>query len=108
MSIKEFGITRGNWGETYSIVLKNKNYSPYSAKIYIQSKGGTLLVNGSSCVVNATDGNKNTLIEWTPPSGSFGVAASLSDYLASVTFSGTSFQHTTPRFQWQIYDELRG
>jgi len=108
MSVREFGIKRGNWGETYSIVLKNKDYSAYSAKIYIQSKSGTMLVNGSACVVAATDGARNTLVEWTVPSGSFGIAASLSDYLSEITFSGVSFNHSIPTFNWQVYDELRG
>lgn len=108
MPVKEFGIKRGNWGETFSILYKKNNLSDKSAKIYIQSKSGTMLVNGSDCVVSATDNNKRTLIEWTPPSGSFGSAASLSDYLVEITFSGVGFQHSTPTFKWQVYDELRG
>lgn len=108
MTRKELGIKRGNWGDTYSIILKNKNLSGRTAKIYIQSVGGTMLVNGSACVVAATDNNKHTLIEWTPPSGSFGSAASLSDYLVEITFSGAASQYSTPTFKWQVYDELRG
>ena len=107
MSHKELGIKRGNWGSTYSIVLKNKDLSDKTAKIYIKSAGGTLLVNGSDCVVYATDGAKNTLIEWSPPTGAFGAAASTQDYLVEITFSGVGFQYSIPTFNWQVYSELR-
>ena len=106
--MSELGITRGDFGATYRIVVKNVNYSAQGANINIQSSGGTMLVTNSTCTVTATDENRNTLVEWTPASGQFGATASLVDYLATVTFSGAGLRDSTYKFNWQVYDELRG
>lgn len=104
----EVGIKRGNFGGTYSFIIKNVDYSSYGAKIYVQSSGGTMLVNGTDCTVSATDSSKNTLVLYTPASGQFGAAASTVDYLAEITFSGAGFRDSTQTFYWQVHDELRG
>lgn len=104
----EVGIKRGNFGGTYSFIIKNVDYSTYGAKIYVESSGGTVLVNGTDCTVSATDGSKNTLVLYTPASGHFGAAASTVDYLAEITFSGTDFRDSTKTFGWQVFNELRG
>lgn len=107
MSIKEVGIKRGNFGATYQFIVKNKNYSNYGASLFVQSSGGTYLISGASCTVVATDGTKNTLVEFTPASGNFGLSASITNYLAEITFSGARFRDSTETFTWQVYDELR-
>ncbi len=104
----EVGIKRGNFGGTYIFIIKNVDYSSYGAKIYVQSSGGTVLVNGTDCTVVATDGARNTLVSYTPASGHFGVTASTMDYLAEITFSGSDFRDSTKTFNWQVHDELRG
>jgi len=104
----EVGIKRGNFGGGYQFVIKNVDYSAYGAKIYVESSGGTVLVNGTDCTVSATDGSKNTLVLYTPASGHFGAAASTVDYLAEITFSGVDFRDSTKTFGWQVFDELRG
>ena len=104
----EVGIKRGNFGGTYEFIIKNVDYSSYGAKIYVQSSGGTMLVNGTDCTVVATDGAKNTLVSYTPASGHFGAAASMVDYLAEITFSGVDFRDSTKTFGFQVFDELRG
>lgn len=106
--MKEVGIKRGNFGGTYRFIVKNTAYSSYDANIYIQSSGGTMLVNGASCTTSPTDGNKHTEVLYTPASGHFGVAASLVDYLVEIEFSGAGFRDTTETFKWQVHDELRG
>ena len=104
----EVGIGRGNFGGTYRFIIKNVDYSAHGAKIYVQSSGGTMLVNGSECTVSATDGSKNTLVLFTPASGHFGATASTVDYLAEITFSGADFRESTKVFGWQVFNELRG
>lgn len=106
--VEEVGIKRGSFGATYKFVVKGVDYSAYSAKIYVQSSGGTLLINGDACTVSATDGSKNTLVEYTPASGKFGAAASLVKYLAEIEFSGAAFRDPTETFFWKVHDELRG
>ena len=106
--VQELGIKRGNFGQTYNIIVKGVDYSNYDAKIYVQSSGGTVLVNGANCTVVATDGSKNTLVSYVPLSGAFGAAASLTDYIAEITFSGAVFSDSTQSFKWQVHDELRG
>ena len=106
--LDEVGIKRGNFGATYQFVVKGVDYSGLGAKIYVQSQGGTMLVNGYGCTTSATDGNKNTLVEYTVASGHFGLAASLADYVAEIEFSGAAFRDTTESFKWQVHDELRG
>jgi len=103
----EVGIKRGNYGATYRFVVKNVNYAQYEANIYVQSSGGTMLVDGASCTVTATDNGKNTLVEYTPASGHFGISASLTDYHGEITFSGANLRESTQTFNWQVYDELR-
>ena len=105
--MKEVGIKRGNFGGTWQFVVKNVDWSDYGAKIYVQSAGGTLLVSGSNCVVSATDGSRNTLVQYAPASGHFGVKASTVDYLCEITFSGASFRESTETFNWHVHDELR-
>ncbi len=104
----EVGIKRGNFGGTYRFIVKNVDYSAYTAKIYVQSSGGTMLVNGTDCTVSATDNAQNTLVLYTPASGQFGAAASTVDYLAEITFLGAGFRDSTETFRWQVFDELRG
>ena len=104
----EVGIKRGDFGATYRFVIKNVDYSNYGANLYVQSSGGTMLLDKVECTVVATDNGKNTLVTYTPASTVFGVAASLVDYLASITFSGVGFRDTTKTFKWQVHDELRG
>ena len=104
----ELGIKRGNFGQSYKIIVKGVDYSAYGANIYVQSSGGSILVNGATCTVAATDSSKNTLVTYTPASGAFGAAASLADYWAEITFSGASFRDSTESFKWQVHDELRG
>jgi hypothetical protein len=106
--MEEIGIKRGDFGATYQFIIKGVDYSGYGARMYVQSVGGTMLVNGAGCTVSATDNNKNTLVEYTPASGAFGTAASLADYIGEITFSGTAFRDTTETFKWQVHDELRG
>ena len=106
--MKEVGIKRGNFGGTYQFIVKGVDYSEYEGNIYVQSSGGTMLVNGASCTTSATNNNKNTLVEYSPASGAFGAAASLVDYLVEITFSGASFRDSTETFKWQVHDELRG
>jgi hypothetical protein len=103
----EVGIKRGNFGATYRFIVKNIDYSNYGASIFVQSSGGTTLVDGASCTVSATDNSRNTLVEYTPASGHFGVAASLVDYLSEIEFSGAGLRESTQTFKWQVYDELR-
>jgi len=67
-----------------------------------------MLVNGTDCTVSATDGSKNSLVQYTPASGQFGAAASTVDYLGEITFSGADFRDSTQSFNWQVYNELRG
>ena len=104
----EVGIKRGNFGGTYQFIVKNVDYSAYGAKLYVESSGGTVLINGTDCTVAATDGNKNTLVEYTPASGHFGVTASTVEYLAEITFWAAGFQDSTETFRWHVFDELRG
>jgi len=109
--VEEVGIKRGSFGATYQFVVKGVDYSGYSAKIYVQSVNGTMLINGANCVVTVTNSNKrvqDTLVEYTPATGAFGIVASLADYWAEITFSGTAFRDTTESFKWQVHDELRG
>jgi len=106
--VTEVGIKRGGFGATYQFIVRGEDYSNYDAKIYVQSSGGTLLVNGASCTVTATDNSKNTLVEYTPASGAFGSSASLMKYHAEIEFSGSNFRDSTETFFWQIHDELRG
>ena len=102
-------IVRGDFGETYQFIIKNRDYSSYSGLIYVQSSGGTVLVDGTGVdSVAATDGSKNTLVKWTPASGVFGTNASLVDYLARIRFSGSNFRATSELFKWEIEDELMG
>jgi hypothetical protein len=108
MSFKEVGIKRGNFGRTYQFIVKNVDYSNYEANIFIQSSGGTYLISGADCVVDATDNSKNTIVEFTPASGMFGAKASIADYVAEITFSGARFRDSTDTFTWQVYDEVRG
>lgn len=105
---KEVGIKRGNFGATYQFIIKNVDYSDYTAKLYVQSSGGTVLISGAACTAVATDGSKNTLVSYIPTSGKFGVSASIADYIAEITFSGANFRDSTETFNWQVYDEVRG
>jgi len=75
--VEEIGIVKGDFGKDYEFVLKNKNYSSYTAKIFFKRSGGGILYSsGDSLTVVATDGDKNTLFTYTVPSGRFGVNAS--------------------------------
>ena len=107
MPTEILGIKRGNFGSPYRIVVKNANYSAYGAKVYVESSGGTMLINGSDCVVSATDSSKNTLVLFTPASGQFGFAASYVKYNVEVTFSGGGFRDSTDTFSWKVERELR-
>lgn len=108
MSLKEVGIKRGNFGASYQFIIKNVDYSNYGAKLFVQSSGGTYLISGVACTVLATDSSKNTLVEFVPASGNFGLSASICDYIAEITFSGARFRDSTETFNWQVYDEVRG
>jgi len=102
------GIKRGNFGGSYKFLVKNVDYSAYTASIYVESSGGTMLVDNDGVLVSATDNNKNTLVTYVPASGTFGLAASLVKYNAEITFrSGTSFMESTKSFIWQVHDEFR-
>ena len=107
MPTEILGIKRGNFGAPYRIIVKNADYSFYGAKIYVESSGGTMLVNGTDCVVTATDGSKNTLVLYTPASGHFGFVASYVKYSVEITFSGAGFRDSTETFNWKVEKELR-
>lgn len=78
--MEELGIVRGDFGKGYEFVLKNKNYGGFTSTIYFKrSGGGMLYASGDSVVATATDGNKNTIFNYTVPSGRFGVRASAGD-----------------------------
>ena len=103
------GIVRGNFGRTYRIVVKNVDYSTKDGRLYVQSSGGTLLLEAGICTTTATDSSKNTLVEYAPASGVFGLAASGDiDYWARVEFSGGGILDSTEKFLWYVEDELRG
>ena len=109
--MSELGIKRGNFGETYQIIVKNVDYGGYDANIYVKSSGGTMLLDGVACDSVTTEqdlkGNTNTVVEFTPASGMFGSPASTVDYLVEITFSSAGFRNSTKTFNWQVYDELR-
>ena len=107
MPTEILGIKRGNFGAPYRIIVKSANYSAYGAKIYVESSGGTMLINGADCIVTATDGSKNTLVLFTPASGEFGVYASYVKYNVEVEFSGGSFRDSTETFGFRVERELR-
>lgn len=103
----EVGIVRGDWGKTYRFIVKNINYEGYGAKMYVQWSGsGRLLISGDDCTILATDNSRNTLVRYTPASGRFGAAASLTAYSARIRFSGSNLRDSTERFIWRVEEEL--
>jgi len=99
------GIVRGDFGKGYQFIVKNVDYSSYSALLNVQSPSGSMLIVNGICSLTATDNNTNTLVTYVPISGDFGASASYYKYKCRIRFSGANFRDSTEEFLWNVERE---
>jgi hypothetical protein len=94
--VEEIGIVQGDFGKTYEFILKNRDYTGYTGKIFFQRSGGGMLYStGDTVTLAHIDNDKNTKISYIVPSGRFGVSASMGKYYCQIEIkNGTALIDT--------------